>query len=179
MERLFGRAVAAGICPEELVACGAAVQAGILSGETRDIVLVDVTPLGLGVETADKKMTTLVRRNSILPASAKAVFTTVTDYQQSACIKVLQGERSHGEDNVLLGSFCLDNLQRGKRGEPDIEVCFNIDTEGILHVYARDLKTGSRRSVRLEAAAGVGEQEVREMVIEARAAELEDLYAAG
>lgn len=176
VEALFGKPIDTDIPPEEAVVCGAALQAGILAGGVDRMVLVDVVPLSLGVETADKKMVTLVRRNAVLPASAKAVFTTVTDYQQVACIKVLQGERRRSEDNTHLGFIRLNNLQQARRGEPDIEVRFEIDVEGIVHVYVRDLKTGSFRAIDITGAARPGRDEVREQVVEARAAELEDLY---
>jgi molecular chaperone DnaK len=176
VEKLFGRPVATDISPEEVVACGAAIQAGILCREARRMVLVDVTPLGLGVETAGKKMTTLVRRNTILPTSAKAVFTTVEDFQRTACIKVLQGERYHSEDNIELGFFLLENLHSDKRGEPNIEVRFDIDIEGIVHVYARDLQSGCRGDIELYGSVRPGEEELQRLVIESRAAELEDLF---
>jgi molecular chaperone DnaK len=175
VEELFGRPIPAEVNPEEVVACGAAVEAAILSGEARRVALVDVTPLGLGVETSDSRMVTLVARNTILPAQAKALFTTVSDRQSAASIRVLQGERPAAADNVLLGSLLLENLQQAAAGQPDIEVRFDIDVEGIVHVSARDLATGSRREVELDARRG--EAEAAALVTEARAAEIEDIFA--
>ncbi len=179
VQELFGKPAETGVSPEEVVASGAAVQAGILAGESRHMVLVDVTPLGLGVETADRAMVTLVPRNTVLPVKAKAVFTTVTDYQRAACIKVLQGERRKATEDILLGSFRLENLQPGERGKPDIEVCFEISVEGIVQVHAQDLKTDSHQAIELAGTGCLDPERVQELINEARAAELEDLYAAG
>jgi molecular chaperone DnaK len=175
VERMFGRPAESGVNPEEVVACGAAVEAAILTGAAKRLALVDVTPLGLGVETADARMATLVLRNTVLPAQARALFTTVRDQQESASIRVLQGERPKAADNILLGSFLLENLQRAARGMPDIEVCFEIDVEGIVHVSAEDLGTGSRQDIRLEGRCTPGQ--ASSLVAEARAAELEDIFS--
>jgi len=177
VEQLFGKSPEAGLSPEEVVACGAAVQGGILAGQTRRMVLVDITPLGLGVETEEDRMETLVARNTVLPVQSRALFTTVADYQKSACIKVIQGERPKASENILLGSFRLEDIQRGKKGQPDIEVCFEIDTEGIVHVSAQDLKTASRRSIKLDGANNLPREEIENILTEARATELEDIYA--
>jgi molecular chaperone DnaK len=172
---MFGRPVEAGVNPEEVVACGAAVEAAVLSGAARSMALVDVTPLGLGVETADARMATLVPRNTVLPTRARALFTTVSDLQESAWIRVLQGERPKAADNILLGAFLLGNLQRAARGTPDIEVCFEIDVEGIVHVRAKDLGTGSREGIRLQGRCTP--EQAACLVEKARAAELEEIFS--
>jgi molecular chaperone DnaK len=175
VEKMFGRPAESAVNPEEVVACGAAVEAAILAGEARRLALVDVTPLGLGVETADARMATLVARNTVLPVQARALFTTVADLQEAACIRVLQGERPGAADNILLGSLLLENLQRAARGTPNIEVRFDIDVEGIVHVSAEDLGTASRQSIQLDGR--FSPQQAAALVSEARAAELEDLLA--
>jgi len=175
VEELFGRRVQSAVDPEEVVARGAAVEAAILAGQAGQVALVDVTPLGLGVETADSRMVTLVARNTILPAQARALFTTVSDGQSAASIRVLQGERPAAADNILLGGLLLENLQRAAAGGPDIEVRFDIDVEGIVHVSAQDLSTGSRRELELDGRRG--EAEAAALVTEARAAELEDIFS--
>lgn len=174
VEDLFGTLPELGVKPEEVVACGAAIQGGILVGEARKMALVDVTPLGLGVETADEKMVTVVPRNTVLPVQTKALFTTVADFQKTVGIKVLQGERPRASDNILLGSFRLENIQKAERGEPDIEVCFEIDVEGIVHVSAQDLVNGGRQAVKLDGLAELNPEQIEGIVAEARAAELED-----
>jgi molecular chaperone DnaK len=177
LERLFGvAAIEADVNPEEIVACGAAVQAGILAGEAKKMALVDVTPLGLGVETADLRMVTLIRRNTVLPSRSRALFTTVVDNQRAARIGVLQGERPRAEDNILLGSFRLEGIRQDRRGRPDIEVCFEIDIEGIVHVSALDRDTGSSRSIKLDGMGQLSEETVANILTEARAAELEEIY---
>jgi molecular chaperone DnaK len=179
IEELFGRQAEKAVNPEEVVACGAAVQAGILAGQAEATALVDVTPLGLGVETIGRRMMTLVPRNTVLPVQAKAIFTTVADNQKTARIKVLQGERCWAAEDILLGSFQLDNLEQGRKGSPDIEVCFDIDVNGFVHVSAEDLGTGSRREIELDGAEHLNPQMIQDIVVEARAAELEDALAAG
>ena len=138
--------------------------------------LVDVTPLGLGVETFDGKMVTLVARNTVLPVHSSALFTTVADGQRAAAIKVLQGERSHASDNILLGSFCLEGIREARCGEPDIEVSFMIDVEGLVHVSAEDLDTGTSNAIELDGSGHLSEEIVQNIVTEARAGEMEDLY---
>ena len=176
---LFGKEIQGGANPEEVVAFGAAIQAAMLSGQMGDTVLVDVTPLGLGVETADRKMVTLVPRNTVLPTRAAAVFTTVKDYQRVAQIRVLQGERPLARDNIVLGSFRLEGLERAATGQPNIEVSFDIDVEGIVHVSARDAATGSHREIELAGVSGLSDEAIGQIVSEARACELEDIYAVG
>jgi molecular chaperone DnaK len=175
-ELLFGKKAEVGPNPEEIVACGAAVEAGILAGRAKSMALVDVTPLGLGIETVDGTMVTVVPRNTVLPAQSRALFTTVADGQKAAGIKVLQGERSRAQDNILLGSFRLEGIRRARQGEPDIELCFEIDVEGIVHVSARDRDTGASRSIELDGKAHLSEERVASILTEARAAELEDIY---
>jgi molecular chaperone DnaK len=176
VEKLLGKRAEVGPNPEEIVACGAAVEAGILAGQAKSMALVDVTPLGLGVEAADGRMVTLVSRNTLLPAESRTVFTTVVDGQKAAGIKVLQGQRPRAHDNILLGSFRLEGIRQARRGAPDIEVCFEIDVEGIVHVSARDRDTGSSRSIELDGKAHLSEERLASILTEARAAELEDIY---
>jgi molecular chaperone DnaK len=182
VESLIGRTGAAGVDPEEVVACGAAVEAGILAGAAGfagGVALVDVTPLGLGIESDGDRMETLIARNTVLPASASAVFTTVCDNQSEATIRVLQGERPRASDNVSLGAFSLRGLATGRRGEPDIEVSFEIDVEGMVQVSARDLATGAQQRISLAGVNEVDPQKVRELAAEASASELDDIISAG
>ena len=160
LKNLFGKDPAGGVSPEEVVAMGAAVQGGILSRSIRKISFVDVTPLGLGVEVRGNSMITMIPRNSVLPAQAKAIFTTVRDYQKAVTIHVLQGERSRARDNVSLGSFRLEGIRRVLRGRPRIEVCFEIDIEGIVHVSAQDIDTGSSYAMRVDNAFDVSDREL-------------------
>jgi molecular chaperone DnaK len=179
VQQLFGRPPEGGVNPEEVVACGAAVQGGILAGQTERMALVDVTPLGLGIETFGERMVTLVPRNSVLPVRTKALFTTVADYQKTASIRVLQGERPRATDNIDLGCFQLDHIEQGQRGRPDIEVCFEIDVEGLVHVSAQDLRTSSKRTIELNGTGNLDPGLIDSIITEARAAELEDALAAG
>jgi molecular chaperone DnaK len=179
VESLIGRPAAPAVSPEEVVACGAAVEAGVLAGRTRGVALVDVTPLGLGIETRGGRMATVVERNTVLPARADAVFTTVADNQARAAIRVLQGERPLAADNIRLGEFCLEGLSGGPRGTPDIRVCFEIDVDGIVAVSARDAGTGAERAIRLSGVNSMDPEKARSIVEEARASELQDILSAG
>ncbi len=177
VEDLMGRPAAQGVSPEEVVACGAAVEAAILAGAVRDVALVDVTPLGLGIETEGGRMVTLVERNTTLPTRASALFTTVADNQTRATIRVLQGERPLAADNIALGEFSLEGLSGGPRGAPDISVSFEIDVEGIVHVSARDTRTGASKGISLAGVNRLEPERVRAITDEARASELEDIIS--
>lgn len=174
---LFGKEPEGGVCPEEAVALGAAVQGGVLSGCVEGVALVDVTPLGLGVEHTGGVMHTMVPRNSAIPLKTKALFTTVQDFQKSVSIHVLQGERQIASDNISLGSFKMEGIRRAPKGEPKIEVTFEIDTDGIVHVSAEDLDTRSSFAIQVDNTMEVPAEEVSARVTEARASELDDLRA--
>ncbi len=133
--------------PDEVVALGAAIQAGVLKGEVSDVLLLDVTPLSLGVETAGGLMTKIIERNTTIPARRSEVFTTAADNQPAVDVVVLQGERELAKDNRVLGRFKLENIRPAPRGEPQIEVTFDIDANGILHVTARDKDTGAEQGI--------------------------------
>jgi molecular chaperone DnaK len=166
-EELLGRAAEMGVDPMECVASGAAIQAGVLSGEVGDIVLVDVTPLTLGVETLGGVATPLIARNTPIPVKRSESFTTAADMQTSVTIHVFQGERPMAADNTGLGEFTLDGLPPAPRGMPKIEVTFDIDASGILSVSARDTATGRSQSIRITGSTRLAEQEKRRMVEEA------------
>ena len=170
---LIGREPEADLDPDLAVARGAAMEAAVLSGAASETVLVDVTPLGLGVQTAREGLVRLSPRNTVLPARARAVFTTVSDNQRRARVTVLQGERPRAEDNVLIGSFDLDGIEPARCGKPDIEVQFDVDVDGILQVRATDLTTTSSEMVTLEAPMSIDDDAVTEAVEQAREAELE------
>jgi len=146
-KELFGKEPHKGVAPEEVVALGAAVQAAVLAGEVKDILLLDVTPLTLGVETLGQVMTPLIDRNTTIPVTKKKVFTTAGDSQTSVEIHVLQGERTMASDNITLGQFQLVGIPPARRGIPQIEVAFDLDANGILQVSAKDLGTGKEQSV--------------------------------
>ena len=175
LERVFGKTTGSGVSPDEVVAAGAAVQGAVLSGRLKDVVLVDVTPLGLGVENKGDVMMTMIPRNTVVPVKRKALFTTVQDDQSAVRIHILQGERPHCSDNISLGSFRLDGIRPARKGEPRIEVSFEIDTDGIVHVKAEDLDSNNACAVRLEQTQDVPEETVEAVLTEARASELEDL----
>ncbi len=156
-----------GVNPDEVVAIGAAIQAGVLKGEVTDILLLDVTPLSLGVETLGSVMTTLITKNTTIPTKKTEVFSTAADNQTSVEINVLQGERPMARDNRALGKFVLDGVPPAPRGVPQVEVTFDIDANGILHVHAKDKATNKEQSIRIEASSGLSEQEVDNMVKEA------------
>jgi molecular chaperone DnaK len=156
------------------VALGAAVQAGVLSGEVKDILLLDVTPLTLGIETLGGVMTTMIPRNTTIPTKKSETFSTAADGQTSVEVVVTQGERPMSRDNKLLGRFHLDGIPPAPRGIPQIEVTFDIDANGIVHVMAKDKGTGKEKSVRIEASSGLTEAEIQKMVKEAESHEAED-----
>ncbi len=166
-EELFGRKAELGVDPMECVACGAAIQAGVLGGELGEIVLVDVTPLTLGVETLGGIATPLIPRNTPIPIKRSEVFTTAADLQASVTVHVFQGERPMAADNISLGEFTLDGIPPAPRGVPKIEITFDIDASGILNVIAKDQATGKERSLRITGSTRLSEAEKRRMVEEA------------
>ncbi len=174
IKEFFGKEPHKGVNPDEVVAVGAAIQAGVLSGEVKEILLVDVTPLSLGVETYGGVMTVLIPRNTPIPYKKCEVFTTASDYQTEVEIHVLQGERPLAKDNKSLGKFFLTGIPPAPRGVPKIEVCFDIDADGILHVTAKDLGTGKEQSIRIEPSSGLTQEEIEKMVKEAEAHAEED-----
>jgi molecular chaperone DnaK len=165
---LFGKEPHKGVNPDEVVAVGAAVQAGILSGDVKDVLLLDVTPLSLGVETLGGVMTKLIERNTTIPTKKTEVFSTAADSQPSVEIHVLQGEREMAKDNRTLGRFHLTGIPPAPRGVPQIEVTFDIDANGILNVSAQDKATGKTQNITITASSGLGKDEVERMVKEAQ-----------
>ncbi len=153
-----------GVNPDEVVALGAAVQAGVLAGEVKDVLLLDVTPLSLGIETLGGVLTRIIERNTTIPTKKSQVFTTAEDSQTSVEIHVLQGEREMAMDNRTLGRFHLIGLPPAPRGIPQIEVTFDIDANGILHVSAKDTATGKEQSIRITASTGLSEEDIQKMV---------------
>ncbi len=162
----FGKEPHKGINPDEVVAIGAAIQAGVLGGEVKDILLLDVTPLTLGVETLGGVMTGIIQRNTTIPVRKSQIFSTATDSQPSVEIHVLQGERPMATDNKTLGRFILDGIPPAPRGMPQIEVTFDIDANGILHVSAQDKATGREQKIVIQASSGLTEEEIQRMVRE-------------
>ncbi len=169
VKKFFGRDPHQGVNPDEVVAAGAAVQAGVLGGEVKDLLLLDVTPLSLGIETLGGVMTKLIERNSTIPMRKSEVFTTAADSQPSVEIHVLQGEREMAADNRTLGRFHLDGIPPAPRGIPQIEVTFDIDANGILHVNARDKGTGKEQKITITASTGLDKKDIAKMVKEAEA----------
>ena len=169
VEKFFGKAPSKSVNPDEVVALGAAIQGGVLSGDVKDVLLLDVTPLSLGIETLGGVMTTLIASNTTIPARKSETFSTAVDNQPSVEIHVLQGERPMAKDNKTIGRFHLDGIPAAQRGVPQIEVTFDIDANGILHVSAKDKGTGKEQSIRIEASSGLTETEIKRMKEEAAA----------
>ncbi len=174
VQEIFGKEPHRGVNPDEVVAIGAAIQAGVLSGDVKDVLLLDVTPLSLGIETLGGVFTKLIERNTTIPVSKKQLFSTAEDNQTAVTVHVLQGEREMAADNRSLGRFNLEGIPPAPRGLPQIEVAFDIDADGILHVSARDSATGKEQKIRIEASSGLDEGEIDRMVKDAESHAQED-----
>ncbi len=174
VEKFFGKKPSKGVNPDEVVAVGAAIQGGVLTGEVKDVLLLDVTPLSLGIETMGGVFTKLIESNTTIPSKKSEVFSTASDSQPSVEIHILQGERPMAKDNRTIGRFHLDSIPPAPRGVPQIEVTFDIDANGILHVSAKDKGTGKEQKIRIEASSGLTDAEIQKMKQEAQAHADED-----
>jgi molecular chaperone DnaK len=174
VKEIFGKDPHRGVNPDEVVAMGAAIQGGILGGDVKDVLLLDVTPLSLGIETLGGVFTKLIERNTTIPTRKSQIFSTAADNQTAVSIHVLQGEREMASQNRTLGRFDLVGIPPAPRGVPQIEVTFDIDANGIVHVSAKDLGTGKEQKIRIEASSGLSEDEINKMVKEAEEHEEED-----
>src|SRR2546421_3229578 len=174
VKKFFGKEPNKGVNPDEVVAIGAAVQGAVLTGEQKDVLLLDVTPLSLGIETLGGVMTVLIPRNTTIPTKKTEVFSTADDSQTQVEIHVLQGERPLARDNRTIGKFQLTGIPPAPRGVPQIEVTFDIDANGILHVSAKDKATAKEQKIRIEASSGLSDSDIDRMVKEAEKNATED-----
>lgn len=174
VKEIFGKDPHKGVNPDEVVALGAAIQGGVLTGDVTDVLLLDVTPLSLGIETLGNIFTRLIERNTTIPTKKSEIFSTAADNQTSVEIHVLQGEREMARDNRTIGRFHLDGIPPSPRGVPQVEVTFDIDANGILNVSAKDKASGKEQNIRIEASSGLSENEIENMVKDAKANEAED-----
>ena len=179
VKRLLGKEPDKGVNPDECVALGAAIQGAVLTGETKDIVLLDVTPLTLSIETLGGIATKLIERNTTIPTRKSQIFSTAADGQTSVEIHVVQGERALAKDNFTLGKFQLTGIPPARRGIPQIEVTFDIDANGIIHVSAKDLGTGNQQAITIKGDRKLSEDEIKRMVDDSKKFEEEDKTEAG
>jgi molecular chaperone DnaK len=169
VKQLFGKEPHKGVNPDEVVAVGAAIQAGVLQGDVKDVLLLDVTPLSLGIETLGGVFTRIIDRNTTIPTKKSQVFSTAEDSQNAVTIRVFQGEREMAADNKMLGNFDLVGIPPAPRGMPQIEVTFDIDANGIVNVQAKDKATGKEQQIRIQASGGLSEADIQRMVKDAEA----------
>jgi molecular chaperone DnaK len=174
VQKFFGKEPHKGVNPDEVVAIGAAIQGGVLAGEVKDVLLLDVTPLSLGIETLGGVTTVLIPRNTTIPTKKEDVFSTAEDNQTTVEIHVLQGERQMARDNRTIGKFQLTGIPPAPRSIPQVAVAFDIDANGILHVSAKDKATGKEQKIRIEASSGLGDKDIEKMVKEAESHAAED-----
>jgi molecular chaperone DnaK len=174
VKAIFGREPHKGVNPDEAVAIGAAIQGGIFAGDVKDVLLLDVVPLTLGIETLGGVLTPLIERNTTIPTQKKQIFSTASDSQPAVTIVVLQGERPMARDNKEIGRFDLSDIPPAPRGTPQIEVCFDLDADGILHVSAKDKQSGKEQKIKIEAKSGLSDAEIQSKIKEAELHAAED-----
>lgn len=174
VKEIFGKEPHKGVNPDEVVAVGAAIQGGVLKGDVKDVLLLDVTPLSLGIETLGGVLTKLIEKNTTIPTKKSQIFSTAADNQPAVSIHVLQGERDMATDNKTLGRFELVGIPPAQRGIPQVEVTFDIDANGIVHVSAKDLGTGKEQSIKITASSGLTEEEIQQMIKDAESHAEED-----